>query len=777
MGIFNRFKNYFVGEELNYENMADQAITVILFLIFLLCPLFFTGLTAQGAVFDKFILFLLLTLAGSVIWIGKNLSNGKIKLRRSFFNKWIIFMILFFVLATIFSVNRWGSFLGNYGNPMKGLVAGLTGVLFFWFLANTINEKRLCLNFYALLISSSVIALAGLLSIFNFSFLNKIIPAGNLNLLGSYANLAAFLLLSLPLLAVGICMLGQISPNIKKSNSLIIKLALAVMIFLFGLTLMILGGFVFWPVSIVSLVVILLFVLPKTTPADKGANMKLFGLLAFIVILMIVGNLKIFTRALPYEINLNLQSSWSIAKDSIKHNPFLGVGPANYYYAFDKYHDNNFNLTEFWNIHPDSTSGLPFELLVTIGLIGSLLFLIIVFKGLQLIYSTLLGSKQNGGQSILLGLFSSLVSLIILVFIFSLNGSLLLYGALIFSLAVAGSMILGEKEPGYFEMTFDKHKPTTASSLALLVLLTAIILIFVGSVNFILADMYFNRSLKSTDIKSAILRNEKAVNLNPYVDVYLLNLSNLYFAQYNNDQTLGQAEKNNLANLAIGLAQKAVSLSPEKAANHEAYAYILEGLATINKDFLVKAEDEYKKISELEPASPLPNLRLGIISANQASAEKDVKQKQSLLSSALQSLDDAISKKANFSPAYFAKAQILSGQGNNDEAIGLLKYAVNYDPNNIDYLNSLGSMLVQQGVASTTQNVVIAKNQYLKDAEQVFLAVLANDNKNINALYGLAIIYQKTGDKANMKIAVDNILKNINDPTTKDSIKKQFGVN
>ena len=61
----------------------DIIISVSIYLVFLLCPLFFTGLIAQGLGFEKMILFYFLVLSGIVAWVTKGVLTGDLKLKRT----------------------------------------------------------------------------------------------------------------------------------------------------------------------------------------------------------------------------------------------------------------------------------------------------------------------------------------------------------------------------------------------------------------------------------------------------------------------------------------------------------------------------------------------------------------------------------------------------------------------------------------------------------------------------------------------------------------------
>lgn len=76
-------------------------------------------------------------------------------------------------------------------------------------------------------------------------------------------------------------------------------------------------------------------------------------------------------------------SAWSIAIESFKRSPFLGVGPENFISAFNRFRPINFNQYDFWNFRFTLSSSYPLHLLTTSGILGFLAFLWLVLKILK----------------------------------------------------------------------------------------------------------------------------------------------------------------------------------------------------------------------------------------------------------------------------------------------------------------------------------------------------------------------------------------------------------
>ncbi|MEK7203194.1 MAG: tetratricopeptide repeat protein, partial [Patescibacteria group bacterium] len=198
-----------------------------------------------------------------------------------------------------------------------------------------------------------------------------------------------------------------------------------------------------------------------------------------------------------------------------------------------------------------------------------------------------------------------------------------------------------------------------------------------------------------------------------------------------------------------------------------------ENASFYTKDALEWAENLYKKTVELEPNSPTSYLKLALINMTRISAETDKNAQENYINEAIKKYDEAIAKKSNFDTAYYGKGIAYEKLGKVDEAIEELKKAVAIANDKVDYHFELGRMLFNRGVGkfNSEQN---ANNDDLKNAKQIFLSIIQVYPNNSNALYSLALLYQKTGEIDNAKTAIASLLANLTDQDSIDIVKKQF---
>jgi tetratricopeptide (TPR) repeat protein len=519
-----------------------------------------------------------------------------------------------------------------------------------------------------------------------------------------------------------------------------------------------------------------------------------------LIILLVLGNFNIMSLNLPTEVSLSRNASWDIAKISLKNHPFFGSGPATFVYDFVKYKGPGFNSSPLWNVRFDNPSGLFFELADTVGGLGVLAVIVGLLVALSICFLTLIKAPKHEAQSILLALFSSFITALIFAILFSLNSSIILISALVAILAVAIGLVNYPEKFKDLNLSF-RASPKYALALAaiFLTLSAGVVILFTLGFKMYLADYYANQSLKASDINQKIAMINKAIVLAPYQDVYYINLANDYMALANqeaqggNNQTIIQ----NSLSLAIEKGKQALDIEPNNVADSEAMALIYENASFYVRGALDWAETLYDKDIVLEPDNPTPYIRLALINMARANAETAKTEQAHYINEAIKQYDLAIGKKNDLDAAYYGKAIAYESLNQIDDAIDQLKKAVLLTTNNADYQFELGRLYFNRGISSklsqtasnnittgteANQNLsvtggqggTIAKNDDVKTAEQLFLSIIQANPNHANALYSLALLYQKTGETDNAKLVVAQLLRVVTDQPSIDIIHKQF---
>ncbi len=789
----------------------DLIIIGSMSLIFFLCPLFFTGLVAQGVGFEKMVLFYFFVLIGIVAWVTKGVIKGELKLKRTPLDWPILGLVVIFAISAFLSINTKDSLVGSYGNSTKSLVAMIIFALFYYLVVNNIDIKRIKIIFWSFISSISLIVIYSFLQLLGIFVLPlEFAKAVSFNPIGSLSGLTMFFIICLPLLIIAAAQIKSIHPKLGKIPTLIIKIGAAVITLMALTILAFLNGFTFWPAAIVGIVIILMFFLSKIIYiSSNNLIIPLAGFL-LLIILLVLGNFNIMNLNLPAEVNLSRGASWSIAKSSLTENPIFGSGPSTYYYDFAKYKGVDFNASPLWNARFNSSSGILFELMSTVGALGTLAFLVILLITLSISFLALIKINDQDIHSVILSLFAGFITMIIFAILFSLNSSMILVAILISVFTLSSAIVVYPEKFRSIKLSF-RASPKYALALAAIFLCVSagVVVLFTMGLKMYLADMYARQALAAEDIGENINKLNKAITLFPYEDSYYLELANSYMTLANQEassETQDQTIIENNLGLAIETGKKAVDISPNKASNNESLALIYENAAFYTRGALEWAEDLYNKLAVLDPDNPISPLRIALINMARANAEQDKEEKKYYIDEAIKKYDEAILKKSDLSPAHYGKAIAYEQLDNNDEAIEQLKKAVIITRDNVDYRFELGRLYFNRGVAQTnlaqnataeiteeeinkeaggegeelsvestqSSGAVSGRNDDLTMSEQIFLSILQLNPNHANALYSLAMIYQKIGETDNARVVVGALLNQIEDEQTKEAIQKQF---
>lgn len=781
----------------------DFVIIGSIFLVFLLCPLFFTGLVAQNIGFEKITLFYFLTLLGAVAWVTKAVIMGELNIKRTPLDWPIVGLLAVFVISTVLSVSQKDSLIGSYGNSVKSLGAVIIFILFYYLVINNIDQKRIKLLFWGFISSTALTAVYSLLQLMGkFILPLDFTKALSFNPMGSLSGLTMYLIIGLPLLVIGMTQLKEIHPGIKgKISPVAIKGFLGGIIIIALFILALLNGFTFWPAAVAGIVIILMFLLSKIIKVSSSNIVIPIATFLLLIILLVLGNFNIMTLNLPVEVSLSRRASWDIAKESLKNDPLFGSGPSTFVYDFVKYKGVDFNGSPLWNARFDNSSGALFELAATAGGLGALAVIVLFLIALSICFLTLIKVHKSESQSILLALFSSMITVIIFSLLFSLNGSLVLISLLVSILAVSMAIVNYPERFKSLNLSF-RASPKYALALAaiFLSLSAGVVILFTMGIKMYLADYYVRQSLLTADTNKKIEKLNKAIILAPYQDIYYINLANNHMALANQEAQSGRDQgviERNLS-LAIEKGKKALEIAPNSVANEEALALIYENASFYVRGALEWAENLYNKNIELEPDNPTPFIRLALINMARANAETDKTEQERYINEAIKKYDLALEKKGDLGAAYYGKAIAYERLNKIDESIDQLKKAVLSTRDNVDYRFELGRLYYNRGVASgglaqtatkdiTTgsednedlsvragQGGATVKNDDVATAEQLFLSIVQANPNHANALYSLGLLYQKTGETANAKLVIKQLLEVVTDEPSVDLIKRQF---
>ncbi len=320
------------------------------------------------------------------------------------------------------------------------------------------------------------------------------------------------------------------------------------------------------------------------------------------------------TSQLPNYLTLPpLRLSWYSAVEILK-NPltlFFGVGVDNFSTIFTKVKDITYNQSGLWSIYFFNYSASAILHIVTeTGILGLLGFFLIVVKSLSI-------TKKN---SFLLTLFLFSLSLLV-----SLPPTLINFWIFFTVLGLISNWQVHTYNQTEKKLDLTEF-PLIYSGIFIFSLLIITLASYLLGRNY-LSEISFKKSIDAiakNNLKDTYENQRQAIILNPYVEKYYLNFSQINLTIANNlaqkyqatqsaqlkeedKQAISQAIQQAIASAKDG----AVRLNPQKAQNWENLATIYKNIIGIAQDAQVWAISSYQRAIVADPQNPVYRLNLG----------------------------------------------------------------------------------------------------------------------------------------------------------------------
>ena len=718
----------------------EAVITVALVALFVGIPLFFTGLTFQGIAFEKQMYFYVWLLVGLVAWVSKGVTTGEMQIRRTPLDIPIALFWLFYVVGAFFSVDRWHSFWGFFGDPSRGAVSITALVLAYYLILSHFSLKRFQLVFAGFLGASLILVVWSFLALMNIPFLTATLERyAPISLIGTVSTLATYLGLLIPLFLTALFALWKDESGKKRFRTvatvfLFVGLALALFL------LLALYSFVPWIVVLGGLSFFMVYILAQIVrPVEQWTWVPML-VFAMVLGFLMIGSNSLIRATLPVEVSPNINLSWQIAKSTLAEHFALGVGPANYGYAFSMFRPVEYNLNTLYTLRFYQGTGLFFESLASIGAVGTVLLLVLGFAFLSVGLYLLTHEKQRN-KIYSLGFWTVVVMFFIAAFIAPVNGALLILMVLLSALAMGVLLMESGSEERYLNLSF-KAAPKFALALAFIFMVVsagvAFIFVFMGKV--FIADLSAGKAVRlasAAPSREASVLLAQAIQRYPQEGRYFTRLGQEYIALANVEAAKPESERdvNTVATYvrqAVVAGEQGRRLMPNDVMAAESLALIYENGAVYASDALPKAEEIYTRSRELEPHNPLFALKLGQVKRAMGDGKPEGAERTALYTEARSFYEQAIAEKQNLAAAHYNLAIILARLKETDKAIDSAAQAVTIDQRNLNYRYNL-AVLYQ----------LRAKDGDEKKAEDIFLEILKSNEKLIDVRLSLGLLYEK----------------------------------
>ena len=361
-------------------------------------------------------------------------------------------------------------------------------------------------------------------------------------------------------------------------------------------------------------------------------------------VILIALSLTLYSLIKPISTNLNqspsisnllppFRLSWYAAVEILK-NPktaFFGIGVDNFASIFTRVKDIVYNQSNLWQVFSFNFSrSAILHLFTETGILGLLVFSLLIFSVLKQLIFTNLNQSPSISINLNKSLLISFIYLLICLFIFP--PSLITWFLLFLVMAELSSI------------NVINHVSTQTDEIDLTNVLPFYIAIILSSFAFIigvsylvgrsyLAEIYFKKALDGivkNDAKQAYENMRQAIILNPYIERFRLNFSQLNLLLANNiaakasqqpqgknqkPYQLTEQDRQNIsqaiqAAIAEGKAA-AVILNPQKAQNWENLAQIYQNIINIAQGADVWTVSSYQRAIVADPQNPVYRLNLG----------------------------------------------------------------------------------------------------------------------------------------------------------------------
>ena len=697
-----------MGKQLSFY--LDQAIFFVLLAVAGVTPLLFTNLTTDFFETPKLIFLVGATILLYGLWTFSWVAKGKITLHKTPLDLiWIGFLVVI-GLSTFFSISRYPAIFGDMTRMHGTVISWVTYILLFFAAVSNLNTKeRLQSLLYVLLGSGLVVALVSIFAFFRLFLPFDFARSVNFSVAGSTYSALAMMLMLLPVTLVSI-----VKPNkfLPLPAALVAGSILAVAIAL-------LGSFVGYVLMPVVVVLTLMTVEPKQLARKAPLLLVPVGLATAIIVLgylRLPGNILQQTQAsFPREIQLPLGVAWKVTASAFRDAPFVGTGPATYGLNFTSYKPLEFNTLNFWNVNFDTATNEFLQILGTLGIFGLAAWAILAIIVVKTAWKNLKVEGVEGWLAM-----SALVTVALMFLhastLVSMVLTLLIWAALMMSVPAIRERI-ANLSLGLKASTVDNKQFDLFPFFAFVVFLVAAVPLAFRYYNIVLADVNHRKALAiaGTSGTQTYTYLQKAEALNPYVDLYRVDLAQTNFALANaiagqataaaglNDQQKQTIQT--LLSQAITEGRVAVTLSPRSARNWEVLGSIYRNITGVAQNSLTFALDAYGKAIQRDPVNPALRITVGGIYYSAKNYDMTIR-----------FFSDAVNLKPDYVNGYYNLAIALRDKGDlanakliADQAVTILQK----DTSTPDYKTAvaLAEDLKAKVAAATPQTPPAAQNQ------------------------------------------------------------------
>jgi len=664
----------------------DYAITLLLLVIAGVTPILFVNQTTDFYDIPKLAFLVVATSILLGLWIFSWIIKGKVSIIRTPLDIPLLALLVVVLVSTFFSQSRYPAIYGNFPRVHGSAISWITYIVLYFVTASLLKSLgRIKALLYTLYGSGVVVAVISLQAFFGIYLPFDFARAVNFTLTGYTFSTVAFLVMLLPWPILSI---AREDKDLPSPYAVVLTL-------LFGITIALIGsvtGYVclgitfalcLWAVrsQISESLSMLAIPLVITILVAVSANIPLPG-----------NKLQQIVANFPNEVQLPLGISWKITASAFRDAPLIGTGPATYLFNFTGYKPAEFNLQNYWNFSFDTAYNEFLQILGTLGVLGLAAFTGVILMVLKLVRRSLDGADLMSAALAISGCLAIFLFFIHATTLVSMVVTLFIFAALVMSQTAIREKVtdlsFGLKAMTSANNQFDLF-PVVIFALYLVVFTP----VFYLTYKTVAADYYHRKALAYANTNATLTYQnlQKAETLNPYIDLYRVDLAQINFglanaiaAQKGPSQaspagSLTDQDRKTIQTLlsqAITEARVSVALSPLSSRNWETLASIYRNITGVAQNSITFSLDAYGRAIARDPLNPTLRLNAGGVYYSIKNYEL-----------ATRFFTDAVNLKPDYANAYYNLAIALRDKGDLQNARLVAEQTVTLLQKNTKYLN------------------------------------------------------------------------------------------
>jgi tetratricopeptide (TPR) repeat protein len=635
------------------------------------------------------------------------------------------------IVSTLLSLNPWYSFMGKGFGSVTGLY--LLVILAAGYLAYALvrTRERMFTVYLSLIGSFVLIALFQIIRLITGpGFLSfGLFTAASTSPVGSWYDLGIFsgLIAIVSLLALNT---KPISKRLKITLIVISVIALLYAI-LAGFTMIWIG------LAIVALVYVVKKYLDNLADATRQTWLKkipAISLALFVVAVLLIWkgysitSPVVNTLHMQYaEVMLPWQYTLDVITPTVKGAPLFGIGPDHFVDAYNQFKPVDVNVSQFWNVPFTSGSSFVLSTFVTQGLVGFILWILLIIFVLRRGLRVLMTRTHDG-----LSMFTMTASVLGTVFLLSM---LVLYTpshvVMFLTFVFIGLLVRELVEVG--EVKQIEHSWTGMKRIVLMVSLGIMLVLTViaGAYLFkkVIGQRYIqaaittlnsststnimvitqNADVAKNQLKQALRWNAADTTYQALASVDLYEANALAANATNTSDTALADQISKLITEGVAYARTAELMNPSNPDNYLMEASIGEAATSLRmQNGYEGARVAYLNALQLEPRNPSTYLSLAKLDYAVGSTTQ-----------ALTDINAALQVKPNYTDALF-EAGLISYYGKDyQSAESAFTRTIQIDPNYANAYYLLGLTFIRLGNKAQAQNVFTALDKAYPNNQQI----------------------------------------------------------